>query len=40
MRAFNFSLIAILSCIAVIGATPVGDGPTEAIARRVMYVPY
>jgi hypothetical protein len=41
MRAFNFSLIAVLSCIAMIGATPVGDNaPAEAIARRQTYVLY
>ena len=41
MRAFNFSLIAVLSCIAMIGATPVGDrAPVEVIARRQTYVPY
>jgi hypothetical protein len=35
MHAFNFSLIAVLSCIAMIGATPVGNGaPVEAIAHR------
>ncbi|SRR5258707_11778023 len=44
MRTFNFTLLAMLSCIAVIGAIPVGDKPNhalaEAIARRQdMYVP-
>jgi hypothetical protein len=40
MRAFNISLIAVLSCIAMIGATPVGNiAPAEAIARRQKYVP-
>jgi hypothetical protein len=40
MRAFSF--IAALSCIiALIGATPVeNNAPTEAIARREVYVPY
>jgi hypothetical protein len=39
----KFSLIAVLSCIAMIGATPVGNsGPAEAIAGRQdsEYVPY
>jgi hypothetical protein len=41
MRAFNFSLIAVLSCIAMIAATPIGNSaPAEAIARRQTYVPY
>jgi hypothetical protein len=46
MRTFNFGLLAVLSCIAMIGATPVGnDAPVEAIGRRQpmpvppMYVP-
>jgi len=41
MRTFNFTLLAMLSCIAVIGAIPVGNNaPAEAIARRqIMYVP-
>ncbi|KAF8468715.1 hypothetical protein DFH94DRAFT_697532 [Russula ochroleuca] len=35
MRTFNFGLLAVLSCIAMIGATPVGnDAPVEAIGRR------
>ena len=39
MRAFSF--IAALSCIALIGATPVeNNAPAEAIARREVYVPY
>jgi hypothetical protein len=34
-------LIAVLSCIAMIGATPVGDSaPAEALTRRQKYVPY
>jgi hypothetical protein len=38
---FNLGLIAVLSCIAVIGATPVGNSvPAEAITRRQSYVPY
>ena len=41
MRAFNFGLIAVLSCIAMIGATPVGNSaPAEAIVRRQEYVPH
>jgi len=35
MHPFNFGLIAVLSCIAMIGATPVGNSaPAEAIVRR------
>ena len=41
MHAFNFGLIAVLSCIAMISATPVGNGATaEDLARRQVYVPY
>ena len=41
MRMINFGLIAVLSCIAVIGATPAGNSaPAEAITRRQGYVPY
>ena len=43
MRTFNFGLLAVLSCIAMIGATPIGnDAPAEAIGRRQqsMYVPW
>ena len=41
MRVFNFSLIAVLSCIAMIGAIPVeNNAPAQAIARREEYVPY
>jgi len=43
MRAFNFGLIVVLSCISMIGATPVGNGtPAEAIVRRQSqeYVPH
>ena len=40
MRVFIFSLIAVLSCIVMIGATPAGDSaPAGAIARRQSYVP-
>jgi len=36
MYAFNLSLIAaVLSCIVMIGATPIGNNaPAEAISRR------
>jgi hypothetical protein len=35
MLAFNFSLLAVLSYVAMIGATPLGAGaPAEAIGRR------
>ncbi|KAF8466052.1 hypothetical protein DFH94DRAFT_698562 [Russula ochroleuca] len=35
MRTFNFGLLAVLSCIAMIGATPIGNGaPAEALGRR------
>ena len=48
MRVLNFSLIMVLSCVAMIGAIPVGSrAPAEAIVRRqspvvadVEYVPY
>ena len=41
MRVFNTSLIALLSCIAMVGATPVGNNAAaEAISRREEYVPY
>jgi hypothetical protein len=40
MRTFNFLLLAMLSCIAMIGAAPIGNGaPAEAIERRKSYVP-
>jgi hypothetical protein len=39
MRAFNFTLLAVLSYIAVIGATPLGArAPAKAIDRRQTYV--
>lgn len=42
MRAFNFSyftLLAVLSYVAVIGASPLGArAPAEAIDRRQLYV--
>ncbi|KAN0103639.1 hypothetical protein V8E52_011777 [Russula decolorans] len=35
MRTFNFTLLAMLSYVAVIGATPLGArSPAEAIDRR------
>ena len=45
MHTFKFSLIAVLCCIAMIGATPVENrAPAEAIVRRQcdigVYVPY
>jgi hypothetical protein len=40
MRTFNFGLIAMLSCIAVIGATPVGDHAPAEATRSEAYVPY
>jgi hypothetical protein len=43
MHASKFSLIVVLSCIAMIGAIPVGDGAAaETIVRRqgLGYVPY
>jgi hypothetical protein len=41
MRTSNVGLIAVLGCIAMIGATPVGNtAPAEAIARRQRYVLY
>ena len=42
MRAFNFTLLAVFSCIAMIGATPIGDSaPAGGIGRRqdIEYVP-
>jgi hypothetical protein len=41
MRAFNFTLLAMLGYVAVIGATPLGArAPAEAtgIGRRKLYV--
>jgi hypothetical protein len=39
MRIINFTLLAVLSCIAMIGATPIKGGtPAEGIARRKEYV--
>ena len=41
MRTFSFTLLAVLSCIAMIGATPIGNrAPAEAIVRRQLYVPW
>jgi len=40
MRTFNINLFVVLSCIAMIGATPIGYGaPAEDISRRQLYVP-
>ena len=46
MHAFKFGLLAVLSCIAVVGAVPVGNrAPAEALRRQngagadVKYVP-
>ena len=40
MRFINFTLLAVLSCVAMIDAMPINDGATaESIARREMYVP-
>lgn len=39
MRAFSFTLLAVLSSIAVVGAIPIGDNvPSGGIARRQLYV--
>ena len=50
MRVLNFNLIVVLSCIAMIGATPVGDsaatedaipfGKIFNLAKAAAYVPY
>ncbi len=40
MRTFNFTLLAVLSYVAVIAATPLGNGAPAAIARRQGYVPF
>ena len=42
MRTFNFTVLAVLSGIAMVGAIPIGDdAPAGAIARpsRRLYVP-
>ena len=40
MRTFNFTVLAVLSSIAMVGAIPIGhDAPTGTIARRQLYVP-
>jgi hypothetical protein len=37
--SFNFTVLVVFSCIAVIGATPLGArAPAEAIGRRTLYV--
>jgi hypothetical protein len=39
MRAFNFTLLAVLGYVAVIGATPLGArAPAETVDRRQPYV--
>ena len=39
MRTFNFGLLAMLSCIAMIGATPIGnDAPAIGRRQQSMYV--
>ena len=39
MRAFNFTSLAVLSSIAVVGAIPIGNNaPLGGIARRQLYV--
>jgi hypothetical protein len=36
---FSFAVLAVFSCIAVIGATPLGTrAPAEVIDRRRLYV--
>ena len=40
MRTVNFTLLAMLSYVAMIGATPLGDrAPAEAIDRRQTTTP-
>ncbi|KAF8466054.1 hypothetical protein DFH94DRAFT_347015 [Russula ochroleuca] len=40
MRTFTFNLLAVLSCIAMIGATSIENrAPAEAIDRRQLPVP-
>jgi hypothetical protein len=41
MRTFTFSLLAVLNCIAMIGATPIWNRALAgAINRRQLYVPW
>lgn len=41
MRIINFTLLAVLSCIAMIGAMPIKDGALAGrMARRKEYVPF
>ena len=41
MRTFNVSFFAVLSCIAMIGATPIGNRSPEApVPNPVPYIPY
>ena len=39
MRTFNFGLLAVLSCIAMIGATPIGNDAPAGLPQP-MYVPW
>jgi hypothetical protein len=40
MRTINFTLLAVLSCIAMVGAMPIEDGaPSGSIAPPDEYVP-
>ena len=41
MLTFNLAVLSVLSCIAMVGAIPIGnDAPAGSIARRQLYVPY
>jgi hypothetical protein len=40
MRTFNFTVLAVLGGIAMVGAIPIGDDALAGrIARRQLYVP-
>jgi hypothetical protein len=40
MRTFNFTLLAVFSGIAMVGAIPIGDDVLAgSMARRQLYVP-
>ena len=39
MRTFNFGLLAVLSCISMIGATPIGNDAPAGLPPP-MYVPW
>jgi hypothetical protein len=39
MRTFNFGFLAVLSCIAMIGATPIGNDAPAGLPPP-MYVPW